>query len=79
MTSGVTELSAGDCQLLLASLDVGRIAVIDHGYPLVFPINYKEHWSVVRDVAEAGGDKFNKAAYEKETKREEDARAAAKK
>jgi phosphonate transport system substrate-binding protein len=40
-----------------------------------FPINYKEHWSVVRDVAEAGGDKFNKAAYDKETKREEEARA----
>ena len=40
-----------------------------------FPINYKEHWAVVRDVAEAGGDKFNKAAYEKESKREEEARA----
>lgn len=39
-----------------------------------FPINYKEHWAVVRDVAEAGGDKFNKAAYEKESKREEEAR-----
>ena len=39
-----------------------------------FPINYKEHWSVVRDVAEAGGDKFNRAAYEKETKREEEAK-----
>ena len=39
-----------------------------------YPINYKEHWAVVRDVAEAGGDKFNKAAYEKETKREEEAR-----
>jgi phosphonate transport system substrate-binding protein len=39
-----------------------------------FPINYKEHWAVVRDVAEAGGDKFNRAAYEKESKREEEAR-----
>lgn len=39
-----------------------------------FPINYKEHWAVVRDVAEAGGDKFNSTAYEKESKREEDAR-----
>ena len=39
-----------------------------------YPINYKEHWAVVRDVAEAGGDKFNKAAYEKESKREEEAR-----
>lgn len=39
-----------------------------------YPITYKEHWAVVRDVAEAGGDKFNKAAYEKESKREEEAR-----
>ena len=42
-----------------------------------FPINFKEHWAVVRQVAEAGGDKFNSAAYEKETKREEDARRKA--
>src|SRR4026209_1939227 len=41
MTSGAIELSRSDCELLLASLDVGRIAVVDHGYPLVFPINYK--------------------------------------
>ena len=39
-----------------------------------FPINFKEHWAVVRDVAEAGGDKFNKTSYDKETKREEEAR-----
>ena len=40
-----------------------------------FPINYKEHWAVVREVADAGGEKFNRAAYEKETKREEEAKA----
>ena len=28
-------------------------------------------------VAEAGGDKFNRAGYEKESKREEEARAKA--
>jgi len=39
-----------------------------------FPINYKEHWAVVREVSEAGGEKFNRAAYEKETKREEEAK-----
>jgi phosphonate transport system substrate-binding protein len=39
-----------------------------------YPINYKEHWAIVRDVAEAGGDKFNKTAYEKEAQREEEAR-----
>ena len=39
-----------------------------------FPITFKEHWAVVRQVAEFGGEKFNSAAYEKESKREEEAR-----
>ena len=42
-----------------------------------YPISYKEHWAVVRDVAEAGGDRFNTAAYEKETQREEEAKKKA--
>jgi len=42
-----------------------------------FPINFKEHWAVVRQVAESGGEKFNSAAYEKESKREADARKKA--
>jgi phosphonate transport system substrate-binding protein len=42
-----------------------------------FPINYKEHWAVVRQVSEAGGEKFNREAYEKETKREEEAKKKA--
>ena len=42
-----------------------------------FPITFKEHWAVVRQVAEFGGEKFNSAAYEKESKREEDARKKA--
>lgn len=41
MSSEVTELSTSDCELLLASLNIGRVAVVDNGYPLVFPINYK--------------------------------------
>jgi phosphonate transport system substrate-binding protein len=40
-----------------------------------FPINYKEHWGVVREIAEKTGTPFNKAAYEAETKREADALA----
>jgi phosphonate transport system substrate-binding protein len=40
-----------------------------------FPINYKEHWAVVRDIAEKTGTPFNKAAYEAETKREAEAAA----
>jgi phosphonate transport system substrate-binding protein len=42
-----------------------------------FPITYKEHWAVVRQVAEGTGEKFNKAAFENLQKRE--AEAAAKK
>jgi phosphonate transport system substrate-binding protein len=42
-----------------------------------FPINYKKDWEIVRKVAEAGGESFSKAGYEKETARE--AAAAAKK
>ena len=40
-----------------------------------FPINYLEHWKVVRDIAEATGTPFNKAAYDAEAKREAEARA----
>jgi phosphonate transport system substrate-binding protein len=39
------------------------------------PITYQKDWAVVRDVAEKSGTPYNKAAYEAETKREEDARA----
>jgi phosphonate transport system substrate-binding protein len=40
-----------------------------------FPINYKEHWAVVRDIAEKTGTPFNRSAYEAESKREADALA----
>ena len=42
-----------------------------------FPINFKEHWAVVRQVAEGGGEQVDAAAYEKESKREEEARKKA--
>ncbi len=35
-----------------------------------FPITYKEHWAVVREIAEKTGAGFNRAAYEAETRRE---------
>jgi len=44
-----------------------------------FPINYQEHWKVVRVIAEKTGTPFNKAAYDAEAKREAEARAKAKK
>lgn len=41
MTTEIFELSTSECEQLLESLTVGRIAVIENGYPLVFPINYR--------------------------------------
>ena len=35
-----------------------------------FPIDYKTDWAVVRQVAEAAGQSFNRAQYEKETAKE---------
>jgi len=32
-----------------------------------FPVNYKDDWAIVREVAEAGGEKFNRAAYDRES------------
>ncbi len=42
-----------------------------------YPITYQKEWALVRKVAEGSGERFNRAAYEKETKREEDARKKA--
>ncbi len=42
-----------------------------------FPINYKTSWDVVRTVAKGSGQGFDKAAYDKESKREAEAAAAA--
>lgn len=32
-----------------------------------YPVNFKDDWAVVREVAEKGGQSFNRAAYEAET------------
>lgn len=42
-----------------------------------FPVTYVKDWNVVRKVAEGSGEAFNRTAYEKETKREEEARKKA--
>ena len=44
-----------------------------------FPINYKEHWALVRQVAEGGGEKFNKAAFDALARKEAEAAAKGKK
>ena len=43
-----------------------------------FPINYRTSWEVVRNVAKGSGGGFDKATYDKETKREAAEAAAAK-
>jgi phosphonate transport system substrate-binding protein len=43
-----------------------------------FPINYATTWEPVRTVAKGSGGGFDKATYEKETKREADDAAKAK-
>lgn len=47
------------------------------GYDRFFPITYKEHWAVVRDIAEKSGTPFNKTAYDAESKRDAEARQKA--
>ena len=42
-----------------------------------FPITYQKDWSVVRKIAEETGTPFNRAAYEKESAREDAARKKA--
>lgn len=42
-----------------------------------YPITYQKDWALVRKVAEGSGEQFNRAAYEKESKREEEARKKA--
>jgi phosphonate transport system substrate-binding protein len=39
-----------------------------------FPITYKETWKVVREIAEASGTRYTKAAFEAEAKREAQAK-----
>ena len=41
------------------------------------PVSYKEHWEIVRKVAAASGETFNRNAYEKEKQRAEQAKAPA--
>ena len=40
-----------------------------------FPITYKDAWKVVREIAEASGTPYNKAAFDAEAKREAEALA----
>lgn len=42
------------------------------------PVNYKDTWEIVRQVAAGSGESFNRNAYEKERKRAEEAANAAK-
>jgi nitroimidazol reductase NimA-like FMN-containing flavoprotein (pyridoxamine 5'-phosphate oxidase superfamily) len=49
-SSKLGELSSGECWTLLESHRLGRLAIIVHGQPRIFPVNYvsAEHAIVVR-------------------------------
>jgi phosphonate transport system substrate-binding protein len=34
-----------------------------------FPVTYEKDWAIVRQVAEAGGEKFNRTAYDREAEK----------
>ncbi len=36
------------------------------GADRLYPVTYAKDWAIVREVAEAGGEKFNRAAYDRE-------------
>jgi nitroimidazol reductase NimA-like FMN-containing flavoprotein (pyridoxamine 5'-phosphate oxidase superfamily) len=58
------ELSSDECRQLLATNDVGRLAVVIGGYPEVFPVNY----GVVRDrvvIRTDPGAKLARAQFER--------------
>lgn len=35
------ELSVEECMALLATQEVGRLCILDHGYPAAYPVNYR--------------------------------------
>jgi phosphonate transport system substrate-binding protein len=45
------------------------------GYDRFLPMNYKDMWKPLRDVAEKSGTPYNKAAYEAQQKRDAEAQA----
>jgi nitroimidazol reductase NimA-like FMN-containing flavoprotein (pyridoxamine 5'-phosphate oxidase superfamily) len=45
--TALRELGAEDCWVLLRSTDIGRLAVVIHGQPFIFPVNFTIHDSRV--------------------------------
>jgi uncharacterized protein len=41
MTAARVEVANWECIELLTSQTVGRLCIVDHGYPLAFPLNYR--------------------------------------
>ena len=46
-----------------------------NGYDRFYPITYKEHWALVREIAEKTGAPFTRPNYEAEAAREAEERA----
>jgi nitroimidazol reductase NimA-like FMN-containing flavoprotein (pyridoxamine 5'-phosphate oxidase superfamily) len=38
--TGIVEIERAECLELLASVDLGRIAVVEAGHPVIFPVTY---------------------------------------
>ena len=41
MTAARVELDDWECMKLLGGQTVGRLCIVEHGYPLAFPLNYR--------------------------------------
>lgn len=59
--SGLEVLGRDECLRLLGPAGVGRVAVVDGGHPVIFPVNYVVDEEEVL-FRTAGGTKFDAAA-----------------
>jgi nitroimidazol reductase NimA-like FMN-containing flavoprotein (pyridoxamine 5'-phosphate oxidase superfamily) len=56
--TGIEVVDRDECLQLLRSTDVGRVAVVDAGHPVIFPVNYAVHGETIA-FRSAEGTKFD--------------------
>lgn len=61
--TGIERLGRDECVVLLREQQVGRLAVVSHGRPLIFPVNYAMDGDAVV-FRTAPGSKFDGAVRE---------------
>lgn len=59
--TGLVVLDRDECFRLLGAAGVGRVAVVDGGRPVIFPVNYAVHDEEIL-IRTAGGTKLDAAA-----------------